>query len=338
MTTRKTPPVQTQVINPLTQRIKPARFGKRLIDFDTGSAELEDQHRKWLMETMRIVKTNAQICVVVTGFASKLGNQEKNRALSCKRIMSVISFMQREDSRVLANAEMFWSGEDESEGSEFKDDPTTAVWRAVEVFVYMESCGRAGIREAIPPKWQRIPPREVQPLPGGNRYRDWSICSPGGGVGTFGIVAGGFNIFLIRNDTTKEERGYINPCGGGSVGLGIKIKGIAGLAKLIFDTILGSISVSIPSYTSVNRPSPDLVKPLGYDVTWKEMESCFVTVPAAGAGIVWSYITFHCPEVDHYGPSGNPMKSAKDLFTIRDKGFNLQASVGATGGPLIPIG
>ena len=335
MSTRKTPPVKKQVVDPYTKRIRNARFGKRLIDFDTGSAELEDQHRRWLAETMLIVKNNAQICVVVVGFASKLDDEEKNRDLSNKRVMSVINFMQREDSRVLANAEMYWSGEDESEGGERNDD---AAWRAVEVFVYMESCERAGIRKVPPPKWKRIPPRIVPPLLGGTRYTDWSIANPGGGQGTFGVVSGGFNIFLIRNDTTKEERGYINPCGGGALGLGIKIKGIFGLAKLTLETILSSITLSSMNYTSVNRPSPDLIKPLRYAVTWQEMEGCLVSVPTGGAGYSVSNITFHSSGICHYGPSGVPVKTAMDLFTIRSTGWNLQVGVGATAGPIIRVG
>lgn len=329
MTTRKrkTPPISPQVIEPYKKRN--SRFGKRLIDFDTGSDQLEEQHEKWLLETMLIAKASSEICIVVVGFASRLGDPEKNRALSLRRANSVINFMRRHDDRVLLNHQIFWCGEDVSGGEE-----NAPEWRAVEVHVYMESCEGAGFRDPPPPTWKKTPPRILPPLPGGTRFKEWSVANPGGGQATILGVSGGFNIFFIRNDITKEERGYINPVGGVAVGFGFKLKGMPDLAKLIFKTLLGSITFSSLSYTSVVRPSAELIKPLRYPVTWGEMEACFVEVFGGGAGLVVSRITFTSPRVYHYGPSGVPINPQMELFTFESTGWNIQASIGGVGGPL----
>src|SRR5687768_13874524 len=102
---RRTPPVKTQVIEPFIR--SNARFRKRLIDFDTGSAELEKQHQESLSGAMGIARTNSGFHVRVFGFASKLGDAKANKALSHARMNSVIRVLQSMDSRTLSSIEVF---------------------------------------------------------------------------------------------------------------------------------------------------------------------------------------------------------------------------------------
>ena len=96
---RKTPPVKVQVIDPYFT--SNAFLKKRLIDFDTGSAELEEQHKAWLRHCMNVVKVNSSFHVRLFGYASRLGSAERNRRLSLNRMNSVYTFMQNIDRRGL---------------------------------------------------------------------------------------------------------------------------------------------------------------------------------------------------------------------------------------------
>lgn len=322
---RRTPPVSVQVVDPF--RSSNARFKKRLIDFDTGSAELEEQHKKWLSDSMNEAKKNSGYHIQMFGFASHLGNANVNRALSLQRMNKVLSFFQGIDNRALASIEMWHSaGEDESGGGE---SDNSADWRAVEVHLFI-----GAIPPPPPPNPGPPVPPPRPPLPGGERFRDWEVASPGGVVVTPFIVgpSGGFNIFMIKNTKRNEVRGYLSPVLGG--GVSPSIPGL-GLAARIVQSILTSSQFTNMSFTKVTALHP---------TTWDEVEGCLVSVRSAGGGIIKgktiAHVNFHSSGVYQYGPSGVPLRIAEDLWDFDASGDDWQLGVGGTAvaGPLIKVG
>lgn len=81
---RKTPPVAKQVIPPFNPTN--ALIQARLIDFDTGRAELEEQHKTFLLQAMGRAKPNSGFHIRIFGFASHLGDAKKNEKLSLARM------------------------------------------------------------------------------------------------------------------------------------------------------------------------------------------------------------------------------------------------------------
>src|SRR5262249_50007184 len=158
---RRTPPVAVQVIPAF--HLSNARFKMRLIDFDTGSEILEEQHKAELRRTMQITSTNSSFHVQVFGYASKLGNAKFNRDLSLRLMNSVYSFMQSIDQRTLDSLEVWHrAGSDESTGGANDNSPE---WRAVEVHIFIGPMQPT----APPPNSTPVTPT-VQPLPGGQRF------------------------------------------------------------------------------------------------------------------------------------------------------------------------
>jgi hypothetical protein len=97
---RRTKPIQKQVISPF--RPTNARFQARLIDFDTDSATLEQQHEAFLRASMNAAKLNSEFHIRLIGFASKLGDAGHNQRLALKRMNAVVSFLQKIDQRTLS--------------------------------------------------------------------------------------------------------------------------------------------------------------------------------------------------------------------------------------------
>jgi len=313
MARRRTPPVEKQVVPPF----KPsnARFQKRLIDFDTGSETLEQQHKDWLTESMNLAKVNSAFHVRLYGFASKLGDPKYNLGLSLRRMQSVLNFLQLIDQRTRSFVDGWQHfGESKSGGEETDNSPD---WRAVEVHLFI---GRPP--EDILPNNGGAPfVPNVIPLPGGPRYKEWAVATPGGAFVAWG-AGGGFNIFFIRNRKTDELRGYIQPVAG--VGGSLGVSGLKLIWNVVQQIVTG-VQVAAPDFTDVSTPHP---------VTWEEMEGCLVRVSSAGAGLImgggFAVITFSSSGVYQYGPSGIPIKLAEDLFQFTSVGENWQVGVNAS--------
>jgi hypothetical protein len=318
---RKTPPVPVQVVDSFWR--SNARFRKRLIDFDTGSEKLEAQHITWMQKTMAIVRQSSAMHVQIVAFASKLGDAKKNKILSDKRLQSVYLFLQKQDPRTLANLEVFKSrGEEDSTGGEKDNSPE---WRAVEVHIFMDA-----IPTPVPPNVTPVKPNVI-PLPGGERFKDWAVATPGGAFVSVG-VGGGFNIFFLKNVKRKELRGYIQPVGGAGWSAGLK-----GLRMVwnIVQQIVSGVQIAPADFTPVTPKHP---------VTWGEMEGCLVRVTSAGGGVLvigggFAVITFSSSGVWQYGPSGTPIKVAEDLFQFQSWGNNWQVGLNASVvvGPLVRV-
>jgi hypothetical protein len=167
-------------------------------------------------------------------------------------------------------------------------------------------------------------------LPGGERFKKWSVASPGG---TFisAVVGAGFNIFFIKNEKQNEIRGYIQPVAG--VGASLGLSGLKMVWNVIQQIITGAMP-SAPDFTPVTPPHP---------VTWQEMEGCLVRVSSAGAGLgpgaTFAVITFASSGVWQHGPSGTPIHVAEDLFQFTAAGENWQVGAGASVavGPLVRV-
>jgi len=319
---RKTPPVARQVVEPVLQ--SNAFLKGRLIDFDTGSAQLEEQHKTWLRQKINIARTNSMYRIRLVGYASKLGDETKNETLSYNRMDNVLKFLQSIDNHAMDRVETFRAvGEAGYQAKESDDSPD---WRAVEVHIFI-----GDIPPPPPPPNVKPVPRKVEPLPGGERFTKWEIASPGG-VFVAEIVGGGFNIFIIKNTKLNEQRAYIQPILG--VGASLSLSGLKAAWNIVQQIITGA-QYSAPSFTAVTTSIP---------VTWEEMEACLVRVSSAGAGIVKgpaiAIITFTAAGVWQYGPSGTPLKLPGGvLFQFTSTGVNWQLGAGASValGPIVRV-
>jgi hypothetical protein len=197
---RRTPPVPKQVIEPYRETI--ALLKKRLIDFDTASSDLEVQHTAWLTQCMMVAKPNAAYHIWLYGYASRLvrpGDTHFNETLSDQRMDSVLSFMQSIDDRAMSSAKFHRVGTTLSPGAATDD---SADYRAVEVHLFIGSDPEPEIHRDVTP----VKPK-VMPLPGGQRFTDWSVAVVGGP--TLSVGAGlGYNLVYIRNAKTQETRNY----------------------------------------------------------------------------------------------------------------------------------
>lgn len=319
---RKTPPVAIQVVDPLLR--SNAYLKGRLIDFDTGSAKLEEQHKTWLWQKMTAARGNSMYRIRLVGYASKLGNTEYNERLSYQRIDNTLKYLQSVDNRAMDRVETFRAlGE---AGYSATESDNSAEWRAIEVHIFI-----GDIPPPPPPPHVKPLPRKVEPLPGGERFTSWEVASPGG-VFVAEVVGGGFNIFFIKNTKTGDFRGYIQPVIGG--GASLSLSGLK-MAGRIIQQIITGVQYSAPDFTAVTSRLP---------VTWDEMEACLVRVSSASAGIVkgvaYSVITFTSAGVWQYGPSGTPLRlSGGDLFQFSSTGKDWQLGVGASVvvGPIVRI-
>jgi len=315
---RKTPPVAVQVIAPRLRTS--AKHKKLLIDFDTGSAVLEEQHERWLRQSMEDARRNASFHVYIAGYASKLGDPVANLGLSLKRMDSVLAFLQTIEKKTIENVTNFrGEGESKSTGGDYDDSPE---WRAVEVHIFI---GKPLHHDK--PSLPEIPLPNIRPLhrplPGEDRTRDWEVASPGGAFFS-AIVGGGFNIFYIKNKKSDEIRGYIQPCVG--VGVSVSLPGLKLLGSVLWNTLTG-VQYSPPDFTPVKTSHP---------VAWEEMESCLVRVSGASAGFVKgagvAEITFTSAGVWQYNENGYPVKPNEDVFLFKFEtyGENWQFGVNAS--------
>ena len=318
---RRTPPVDKQVIDPYLK--SNALLKARLIDFDTGSAELEAQHRVWLAPAIMRAMGNSMYRIRLVGYASKLGSADANLSLSYQRIKAVQNYLQSFDTNAIDRTETFtYVGSGAYEAGATDD---SANYRAVEVHIFIGD---------IPPP----PPEPVKPviirhdLPEGPRFTEWEVAAPGG---VFIAEGGGigFNIFFIKNTKTTEFRGYIQPVIG--VGGSISIPGLKLFWNMIQQAVTGLQATNM-DFTPVKSNLP---------VNWKEMEDSLVRVASAGAGVVRGFaigtVTFTAAGVWQFNEFGNPVKlPGGELFHFDSTGKDWQLGVGASEavGPLVRVG
>ncbi len=319
---RKTPPVPHQVVEPMLR--SNALLKGRLIDFDTGSALLEEQHKAWLRQKILVARANSMYRIWLVGYASKLGDITKNETLSYNRMDNVLKFLQAIDNHAMDRVETFRAvGE---AGYQAKESDDSADWRAVEVHIFI-----GDIPPPPPPPNVEPVPRKVVPLPGGERFTKWEVASPGG-VFVAEVVGGGFNIFFIRNTKLSETRGYIQPILG--AGASLSLSGLK-VAWNIVQQIITGAQFSMPDFTAVTTSLP---------VTWEEMEASLVRVSSAGAGVIkgvaLAIVTFTAAGVWQYAPSGTPLKlPGGTLFQFTSTGKDWQFGAGASValGPIVRV-
>lgn len=328
---RRTPPIAKQVIPPF----KPtnALLQARLIDFDTGSANLEQQHKNFLSQAMARAKTNSAFHVRIFGFASRRGGSGMNEKLSRARMQSVFNFLKNLDGRVLNSIELFQAfGESASGGGENDDSPE---FRAVEVHIFIGE-----IPPLDPPGLKKVDPPTRPTLPGGPRSGKWAVAAPGGATFTVGPSFGpatvgvtfGANFFHVRNEATGEVRKYAAVALGAGVSLGIP----AGFKSLknILQTILTGPNFSGVSFTPVFPPHP---------ITFAEVDASFADVVGANAGVgaksVSAAVITFTTEVIQFGQSGAQIRVIEDIWSFNSVGTNFQLGVAASGttGPLIRL-
>jgi hypothetical protein len=328
---RKTPPVAKQVVGP--KLASNAFLKARLIDFDTGGSQLEEQHKAKLREMILIAGTNSMYRIRVVGFASKVGDAAFNSNLSFARMTAVMKFLESIDPKAGGRVETFRAvGE---EGYQAAESDNSADFRAVEVHIFIGDIPPS----PVPPN---VKPTPKPPLPGGPRSGKWEVAAPGGATFTVGpslgpLTAGvtaGVNFFLVRNKHTGETRNYAALALGPGVSLGIPGVPFKSLKNLL-QTLLTGPNFSGVSFTDVFPP---------HAVTFEEVESCLVTVEGVNAGVAVlsgsaAVITFHCPGVFVHGPSGTPIKVAEDIWSFNSSGRNFQLGAGgsAVTGPLIRL-
>ena len=319
---RRTPAVAEQVKGPY---IRTNAFIKaRLIDFDTDSAVLEAQHKKWLAEKMAHVKKQSGFQMWLIGFASKIGDAKHNRNLSNNRMNSVLKFVGDIDDRAM-NSLQTWEARGE-EGYKAAESDNSADMRAVEVHIFIGSAPQP------PPPDIKPTPRPVIPLPGGKRFTKWAVAAPGGAVSNVvpGVVIG-FNIFVFKNEETGEQRAFIAPSAG--FGASFSLKGLKGIKEII-QKVLTTPSGSPVEFTSLTSALP---------VTWEELEESLATVSSVGAGVFVgaqaAHISIDAPNVWRHTPSGIPIRKEVRLFEFNavGKSYQLGAGGSAVTGPLIKV-
>jgi hypothetical protein len=146
----------SDVMDPLTKT--DATFQKRLINFETGKAVLRAEHETWLGELATETTTTREFTCHIYGFASKLGQHDRNVTLSYDRANAVAGFLEKRNPLYTTRIDQFEAqGDDNYKGRGDND----AIWRAVEVHVFMRAT-------PVPPK------PNVTPVPK-PRGLKWSV-------------------------------------------------------------------------------------------------------------------------------------------------------------------
>ena len=321
--------IQTQI---------PAARKTRLINFDTSydrnGYTLKPQHKMELEHLAKFVSQTTSWGVWIVGFASKRGNHQLNKTLSGNRALAVEEYLKSlnplfGDPDHLDVFDFF--GDDHYLALDRNDN--SGDERAVEVQIFLG--------DVTPPPPPSLVPRARPPLPGGPRYSQWEIASPGGlSGGLIGVV--GVNLFVIKNTKTGEIRNYVQTAGGVGGGLGLSGgKLVQIIVALIsagqFPDSMTLDFVDCGTTIFARRPGPP------FPVTWEEVEGCLVRVASAGAGLVkgasFAVVTFASSGAYHYGPSDLPVKEAVDFWEVNLAGTNysLGANASELVGPLIRL-
>ncbi|BCW89190.1 hypothetical protein sos41_23460 [Alphaproteobacteria bacterium SO-S41] len=229
-----------QVIDPPVKT--KADFQGRLIGFETNKAILRPDHIDWLTDLARKTNTTREFSCQIYGFASRLGDPEKNRTLSYNRANEVARFLEKHNP--LYSTERIDSfeakGEDASGGGASNDDD---MWRAVEVHVFMKGGHQPGKPGAKP---------RPKPHP---RNMNWSIAS-GPSLAHNPLlfwlpVSIQVASFRFRNDDNGQAGNYLALMGGAGLdALSIVLGALEGLkampSKLAkFAEVLGTNALTV---------------------------------------------------------------------------------------------
>jgi hypothetical protein len=125
----------------------------RLCGFPTGQSAPLPEHLAWIRETLVSQSKNPNVFIRLWGYASHLGGETKNMALSLARAKAVKAALELAAGQSLVNIEVGGYGETRSSGGA-KDD--SALFRAVDVYVYI---GHVPPAPKIPPP----PPNPTTP-------------------------------------------------------------------------------------------------------------------------------------------------------------------------------
>jgi hypothetical protein len=290
----------------------------RLLNFDSSYSAngyaLKPEHKIELDKLLQFVKFAPDFSAWIIGYASKAGNHAANKTLSANRALAVEDYLKSKNGLFgdLDHLERFdWRGD---EGYVASEGDNSADERAVEIHIFLSP--------PPPPPPQLEVQRHKPPLPGGQRFTQWAVASPGG-VFVAEVIGAGFNIFFIKNTQTNEMRGYIQPVVG--IGAGLSLSGLK-LIWSILQRFITGIQGGPPDFKDVAPP---------HAVTWEEVEGCLVRVASASGGVLnasygYAIITFSSDGVYHYGPSEVPIKEDMDLWQFTVKGQTWQAGVNAS--------
>lgn len=307
---------------------KPAFRAKRLIGFDTGKSNLKPEHEGWLVETANAIPSERNFVIYIFGYASKLGysgqtaqqSDGSNVTLSFSRASKAAMIMEKVNPRVTTRIDQFMAeGSRDYSAAPTDDSPN---WRAVEVHAFLD--------DPPPPPPQPTPPPNC---PGGRRYRNWSIATPGGFSASPipGAVVAGNVVAFRREEGAPVIHFYLAPgVGGGFSYSGPKFQKIWEWIKQLF----GGLSVSGMSWSSFTAATP---------FNFRDLDGATCQIKSAGGGVGPG---FQMAAVSVSGsvwfrePSGKCMLATKDFFIdVHTSGKDLQLGVGGSvvGGPLIKV-
>lgn len=320
----------------MADRLHPARLELpaarkiRMVDFETGKADLRAEHKAWLDETVRFLRPRERFWIYIYGYASKLArrgarNAQESRLfnvqLSYERASTVARYLEQRDPRVSSRVREFSARGCDSYNATLNDN--SAVERAVEVHVHLSYA---------PPK----PPPQVdplRPLPGGRRYSSWAIAVPfGASVTVFPGVVAAANVIVFRcREQHDETHAYLTP----GVGGGVSYSGPS-LSRLkeILKNILGSLSYSGMSFTNVIAATP---------FNFGDLDGATCEVRQAGAGAGPGHLFARASargQVWHRESSGKAFFGMRDLVkdvNVSGKDLQLGAGASAVGGPMIRV-
>jgi hypothetical protein len=120
-------------VMPVTQDEPKPRAAARLCNFKTAQADLLQDHKTWIDQTVGPIISSMQgTWVDLIGYASKLGDPQYNKGLSGRRVDAVRDYIATWRKGINFQKEVAL-GEEQSTGDESNND---GYFRAVEVFVY----------------------------------------------------------------------------------------------------------------------------------------------------------------------------------------------------------
>src|SRR5262249_36799714 len=73
---------------------------KRLIDFQTGKADLQPEHKAWLNEVLQFISLTTYFYIDIIGYASKIGDAAFNERLSYSRASAVVRYLEARNNNI----------------------------------------------------------------------------------------------------------------------------------------------------------------------------------------------------------------------------------------------
>jgi hypothetical protein len=300
-----------------------------MIDFKTGYAELQPEHKQWLDTILHFISQTSSFYIDLVGYASKVGNHQLNQKLSGQRAASVANFLQRGNNLVYPRIRHFLARGDEGYQT-LNNSDNSADERAVELLLYLG--------DIVPPPPHNVTPHPnvlKPPLPGGPRSTNWSVAGIGGLQVSLEVVAtAGVNVFKFRNDDNGMVRTYCCPGAGpgGSV-LPINIPKLVDLAKTVVKALVGGLSYSPTSFSKLTT-----INGFNFD----DLNGATGQLSSVGAGVIKGYQMAWLKvygDVWHYDSYGQPWFANADFCSgdVSGKDWQLGAGASSVGGPLIEI-